>query len=106
MTEDGRDFALVIQEFLNLKTRQGAEGAQSFENCKLVSTLFLYFKVVCVICSLQSAIFLILKVGRYHYEQTFVIVSLQAFEVTVIQKWVNQPRIIAIIHNSDANQSV
>ncbi|EUB55309.1 Inositol polyphosphate 5-phosphatase [Echinococcus granulosus] len=64
MGKNGEDFALVIQEFIDVKARQDGVSRECNEKC------------------------------------------LVAFEVSVVQSWVDVPRIVALIRNEENKQAV
>ncbi|KAL5963680.1 hypothetical protein TSMEX_008598 [Taenia solium] len=64
MDKSGKDFALVIQEFIDIKTRQDGVSQECSDKC------------------------------------------LVAFEVSIVQSWVDLPRIVALIRNEENKQTV
>ncbi|KAM3178328.1 hypothetical protein ACTXT7_002774 [Hymenolepis weldensis] len=70
MDKSGKDFAVVIQEFLDLKSRQESSSQECLDKCLIVSLRF------------------------------------NAFEVSLVQSWVDLPRILAIIKNDKNQQTV
>ncbi|VDO07275.1 unnamed protein product [Rodentolepis nana] len=64
MDKSGNDFAVVIQEFLDLKSRQESSSKPCLDECLI------------------------------------------AFEVSLVQSWVDLPRILALIRNENSQQTV
>ncbi|KAL5102911.1 Inositol polyphosphate 5-phosphatase OCRL [Taenia crassiceps] len=64
MDKSGKDFALVVQEFIDIKSRQDGVSQECADKC------------------------------------------LVAFEVSVVQSWVDLPRIVALVRNEENKQAV
>lgn len=45
MAENARNFAIVIQEFLNVKSKQSVEGALGFDKCLLVGFFVCLYEI-------------------------------------------------------------